>query len=170
LGDTIDIGIALSHEHSSDPTGSQSGMADVVLQSKWRFYENNAGWSLAFKPVLTLPTGNSTKGFGTGRSTLASQLIAQYTQEKWTWMGNLGLQWNQNSLQEREQLWNASIAGTYAIAPKWTAMAEWSVRRDADPTATYHPQQMALGLAWHPSPDMDIDFGLRRSVRHAEQI
>lgn len=170
LNNNSDIAISLSHEHSSDPASIHSGIGDVLLQSKWRFYENAQGWSLALKPVVSLPTGNTHKGFGAGHSTVAGNLIAQYSQQSWLWMGNVGVQWNHNRLQEYETVWNASLASTYALGEQWALMAEWSVHRDPDPNVTYHPQQITTGLAWHPTPALDLDLGLRRSVRHAEHI
>jgi hypothetical protein len=164
LRDNLDLAVSVAHDHDNDSSVVHNGMADVLLQGKWRFYDDQKAWSMALKPVLSLPTGSTSKGFGTGRTTAALAWVGQYQQDAWSVLGNAGLQWNRNKLGQYQHIWSASVATIYRPQEQWSIMADWSVHRALDPSAQQHPQLLTLGLAWHPRSNWDLDVGYRRNL------
>jgi len=71
--DNVDVILTLPYQWKktevSDATASDvSGIADISLEVKWRFFEKD-GFSFAIKPGITLPAGDKDKDLGTGRAT-----------------------------------------------------------------------------------------------------
>ena len=65
----LQVGLPVLRQHTHDAGGrhARKGPLDASLDLKWRFYEREA-LSLAFKPGITLPTGDAGRGFGAGRA------------------------------------------------------------------------------------------------------
>lgn len=168
LREDWDLALTLGHDHDSDAASTHSGLGDMLVQSKWRFAGSAEGWSMAFKPALSLPTGSASKGFGTGHSTLALGLLAQYASQNWRFLANAGWQWNRNQLAQREHIWSSSLAALYSPQANWTIMADWALQRTPDLQSQRFEQQLTLGLAWHPTPDWDWDVGYRSNLRNTE--
>ena len=62
MTDQVDIAFNLPLQRQTAPgEPTQSGVGDVGLQLKWRFYDNGQGWALGVRPTLTLPTGSTRK-------------------------------------------------------------------------------------------------------------
>src|SRR6185503_7118979 len=97
-----------------------SGVSDSSLEMKWRFYERE-GFSLALKPGLSLPTGDESRGLGTGRASWSIALIGTYDAEPWTVSGNLAYARLRFSLPQdeaatRSDLWRVSGSAVYALS------------------------------------------------------
>ena len=51
--DELDVAANLPlQRNSASGEPAQSGVADVTVQAKWRFYDNKQGWSLALRPAV----------------------------------------------------------------------------------------------------------------------
>ena len=76
--DSVDVIVGIPYEwlkvKDSQSTSSQSGISDVAVALKWRFYETD-GFSFALKPGITLPTGDKDKQLGTGKVTYSAFII-----------------------------------------------------------------------------------------------
>lgn len=164
LTDDLDAAVSLPWQRASatDEPGAR-GMGDAALLAKWRFHENEAqGWSLALRPELSLPSGNSDKGLGNGRAGAALTLISSIERGPWTWLVNAGLTWNHNRLGERSGLWAVSTAVLWAATPQLSLVADIGASRAADRESRTDRFGL-LGAIWHVGEDVDASLGWRRS-------
>jgi hypothetical protein len=65
------------------------GLADVSLEVKWRFWEDEFA-KLALKPGLTVPSGNFRQGLGTGRVVPSVFLVSTSERGALTWNVHVG--------------------------------------------------------------------------------
>ena len=162
--DQLDLAINLPYGQQSGPgVATERGLGDIALQAKWRVYDHDAGWSLALKPVLTLPSGDSARGLGLGRATVGAFVLAQREGERWSWLTNLGYSWRPNGVGERRQIWSASSAALFKLNAAWTLALDLGASRAADPAGGVDKAAL-LGLIWHANERTDLDIGWRRSL------
>ena len=109
-------------------TSDQDGIADMSLEIKLRFYEKD-GLSFALKPGLTLPIGDKDKYLGTGRVTGSLYCIATKEISPWAFHLNLGYKKNENQLEQREDIWHASLAGEYKVIQELEICCEYWGRK-----------------------------------------
>lgn len=165
LRDDLDVALGAQHLYQRVPgEPRQQGFGDMAVQAKWRFF-NSEPWSLALKPVLTLPTGNHDKGLGNGRTTASLNLLAQYQVDPITWLVNVGGTHNANRGGKRKALWNASTAVLYAPNAAWTLAADVGTSRNADREGPRTLSYALLGGIYHVNKDLDLDVGYRRSLQ-----
>ena len=81
---TAGIPIALSR----DATGWRSGLGDLELSAKYRFYHNDKGFSAAVFPGITLPTAR--RGLGNKKVTALLPLWVQQDVGDWSVFGGGG--------------------------------------------------------------------------------
>lgn len=142
-----------------------SGINDVSLGAKWRFYENGPA-SLALKPELLLPSGNADKGLGNGRASAALTLIGTYDAAPWAWHANLAINLNHYRLQadqdaNRSVLWRASLAATHALNEQWKLVFDTGIARNRDSSSRLTPAYVLGGVIYSPAPSLDLDAGIR---------
>jgi len=171
INETMDLVIGLpyqySHEKTEEGTVSQDGFSDTSLEVKWRFYEHD-DLSLALKPGLTLPTGNDEKGLGAGKATYSLFFIASQEVDPWAFHLNLGYIQNENTLDEEENLWHASIASTLALTENLTAVANLGVERNTDKLTGTDPAFFLAGLVYALSEEFDLDCGIKSGLNDPE--
>lgn len=165
VSDALDVGVNLPYFRvKTDGEAAMRGVGDATLQAKWRFHEDDAGWSVAVKPAITLPTGSESKGLGAGRSTATLSLLGQYQKDAWTWLVNGGLTHNDNQAGDRKSLWNVSTALLYAVGEQWTLGVDAGIGRNPDAASNKHLSYGLLGVQYRVSEGMDIDVGYRRTL------
>ncbi|OPY67626.1 MAG: hypothetical protein A4E57_02218 [Syntrophorhabdaceae bacterium PtaU1.Bin034] len=150
---------------------SDNGLNDISLEAKWRFFEKN-GFGMALKPGVTFPTGNEEKGFGTGRVTYGLTFIASKELEPFAFHFNAGYARNENKLDERKDLWSASLAASYEPIKGLNIVGDIGFERNADPTVQTAPAFALIGANYavndHVTFDAGIKFGLnKQEVDHA---
>jgi len=143
------------------------GISDMSLEVKWRFYEKD-GFSFALKPGITLPTGNEKKGLGTGKVTYDMFFITTKEMKPWAFHLNLGYIRNENKVDERKDIWHASIAGELEVIKDLKAVANIGIERNPDRTSNTHPAFILGGLIYSVSENFDIDFGIKRGLNKPE--
>lgn len=123
---TLPVGFA----HVAGQTGWQSGVGDIELGVKYRFFERkDAGLSAAIFPRVILPTAN--RQFGTGRARLLLPLWVQKDCGAWSLFGGGGYQINPG--RGNRDFWQAGAAVTRQIAPNWSIGGEVTrAGRDSD--------------------------------------
>ncbi|HUN55298.1 MAG TPA: transporter [Smithella sp.] len=67
---------------------------------------------MAFKPGISFPTGDDKRGLGAGALGGHLYLIASQELGPWAFHGNLGYIRNENTIDERKDIWHASFAAT----------------------------------------------------------
>ena len=112
--DNVDVILTLPYQWKKTEVGDAtisdvSGIADISVEVKWRFFEKD-GLSFAVKPGITLPAGDKNKDLGAGRATATLYLITTKEIDPWAFHLNLGYKRNENSVDEREDIWHASLA------------------------------------------------------------
>ncbi len=172
ITDTMDIVFSLPYQWSEtkeaeEVAAREDGIADMSLDLKWRFYEKD-GLSFAVKPGITLPTGNDGKGLGAGRVTYGLYVIATKAIEPWTFHINLGYRRNENKLDEREDIWHASLASEFVIVKGLKAVANIGAEENPDRTSRTSPAFILGGLIYSLTDSVDIDFGMKKGLNRTE--
>jgi hypothetical protein len=145
-----------------------SGIADMSLEVKWHFYEKD-GLSVALKPGFTLPTGDKDKDLGTGRATVSLFFIATKELNPLTFHCNLGYKRNENQLEQREDIWHASLAGEYKVIQNLKLVANIGAERNTDPSSNTHPAFLLGGVIYSIRENLDFDFGVKIGLNETEK-
>ena len=165
MTDAADIVLGISYEHvrTSDAqnAGTVDGISDASVELKWRVYEHD-GLGFALKPGITLPTGNDEKGLGAGRATAHLYFITTKEVQPWAFHFNLGYIRNENKVDERRDIWQASFAGVLAVSEKFKVVANIGIESDRDKASTADPYFILGGLIYSISETLDFDIGIRK--------
>ncbi len=170
--DNLDIAMDVPWNRSEANEGgetrrSENGIADVSISAKWRFYEN-AGFSLALKPGVTLPTGDDTRGLGAGKVTYSVYLIATQEIKPFVLHLNLGYIRNENKNDERLDIWHVSLAAEYAATEALKIVANVGQEENPDKAEDKDPAFILCGLIYSITENFDVDFGIKRALNDAE--
>jgi hypothetical protein len=150
----------------------EDGIADIGLELKWRFFEQN-GFSLALKPGVTIPAGDEEKGLGTGRICYGATFTATKEIDPFSFHFNLGYTRNQFKLKadkdsNEDSIWNISVAGTYDIIENLRLVANLGIERNSDKESSTDPAFALIGLIYSVTPDFDVDLGLKAGLSKTE--
>jgi hypothetical protein len=178
MTDTMDIVLGTSYEYrrAEDREGASKvdGVTDTSVELKWRCYERE-GLSLALKPGITFPTGNDEKGLGSGKVTYSLFLIATYARSAGgpflngaAFHLNLGYRRNENRVDERRDIWHASLAGETEIAEGLRVVANIGMERNADKSSSTPPVFLLGGIIYSVSENLDIDLGIKGGLTRPE--
>jgi hypothetical protein len=170
--DNVDVILTLPYQWKktevSDTTISDvSGIADISIEVKWRFFEKD-GLSFAIKPGITLPAGDKDKDLGTGRATGTLYFITTKDIEPWVFHLNLGYKRNENTIDERKDIWHASLAGEFKITKTLKLIANIGAERNTDKSSDTNPAFILGGFIYSIRENMDIDFGVKGGLNKAE--
>lgn len=170
------VGLANRVEENGKRQEKSSGLSDVVLEAKWRFFERG-GTSFALKPSLSLPTGDEDRGLGTGKPSYGMNLILTHEAGPWVVMANaafvhLRFRREDDERGNRSHLRRYSAGATYEVAERWRLAAELGHRTNASRDDPFlHGRNGSygmLGAIWSFSKDDDLEFGVRRAASSAE--
>ena len=169
LTDDTDVVLGLSYMHvrtnNAGHTTTSDGLSDSCVELKWRFYDKD-GLSFALKPGITLPTGSDQKGLGSGRMTYHLFFITTKEVKPWAVHLNLGYIRNENTLDERRNLWHASLAGVLEVAKDLKAVANIGIQRNMVRDLNTNSAFCLGGLIYSISKSVDLDIGLKRGLNH----
>ena len=146
----VDVILTLPYQWKKTEVGDVtisdvSGIADISVEVKWRFFEKD-GLSFAVKPGITLPAGDKDKELGAGRATATLYLITTKKIDPWAFHLNLGYKRNENSVDEREDIWYASLAGEFKIMKKLKLVANIGMERNTDKASDTNPAFLLCGF------------------------
>ena len=179
LTDNIDLVAVLPLEWYTEKADGvkvtdESGLGDLALQIKWRFYNNaDAGFSLALKPGLTLPTGDDNKGFGNGKVSGGVTLIATHKAKLTSMHFNLGYIRNEYRLEalsniSNKDIWRASIAAELNVNDKLRAVGDLGIATSTYKASDTNPAYILAGFIYGVSDNADLDIGIRGGLNDAE--
>jgi len=163
INDQTDVILGIPYRHlrqEDSVTITENGFSDTALALKWRFYEKE-GLSLALKPGITLPTGNDEKELGSGRATYSIFFIATKEIALFAFHLNLGYKRNENKVDEREDLWHASLAGEMKISKDLKVVANIGIEKNPDRCSSIDPAFIIGGIIYSIRENLDVDFGLK---------
>jgi long-subunit fatty acid transport protein len=158
----LQVGLPALRQHTHDALGrhARKGPLDASLDLKWRFFEREA-LSLAFKPGITLPTGDENRGFGTGRITWGTLLVLSYEPGPLAFHSHLGYRRNNNAVDQRRDLGHISAALTWKATEQLKLVADLSADTNPDKAERGSLRYRILGLIYSPTPAFDLDAGLK---------
>lgn len=169
--DNVDIALGVPYQYirekDSESTVRHDGISDISIDLKWRFYEKE-GLSLALKPGITLPTGDHNRDLGSGRVTYGMFFIATQEMKPFAIHANLGYKKNENKIDERKDIWHASLAGELEVIKGLKAVANVGVERNPDKSSNTHPAFIIGGLVYSVTEDLDIDIGVKGGLNKPE--
>ena len=171
--DSVDVILSAPHQWKRVETDGpavfdMNGIADMSIEVKWRFFEKN-GLSFALKPGLTLPTGDQDKDLGTGKATFTSYLIATKEITPWAFHLNLGYKRNENRLDQRLDIWHASMAGEVKVMKNLKLVANIGMERNPEENSETHPAFILGGFIYSIWENFDIDLGIKGALNSAEK-
>ncbi|MCK9361992.1 MAG: transporter [Syntrophales bacterium] len=171
LLDNLDVTVGLpwlkEEEESGNAAATERGVSDLCIWAKWRFYERES-LSFAFRPGVTLPTGNEGKGLGRGKTTYSLFFI---TTREWQPIRvhlNLGYIRNENKLDERVDIWHVSLAGEFAVTKALRVVLNIGQEKNPDQLADQEPAFILGGLIYAVTESFDVDMGVKRGLNDAE--
>lgn len=172
LTETVDFVVAVpytSWSSRSEEEGktSEDGFGDTSMEFKWRFYEQE-GLSLAVKPGMSLPTGDDDESLGAGKATYQLFFVGTQEVEAWAFHLNLGNIRSNNTADERENIWHASVASDFALTKNLHLVANIGTERNPTKGEDTHPAFILGGLVYSLTDYCDIDFGVKAGLNHAE--
>jgi hypothetical protein len=149
-----------------------SGIGDVGAELKLRVLEVG-GFAVAVKPGLSLPTGDETRGLGTGAVSYGATLIL--SQE----LGPVALHVNgayardEYGLEEdrranRRDRWHGSLAATAEVMDGLQAVANVGVETNGDRASSTHPAFALAGVVYSVTESLDVDVGLKAGLSRTE--
>ncbi|MFH0789770.1 MAG: transporter [Pseudomonadota bacterium] len=170
--DNIDVILGIPYQYiktkDSATITREDGISDLSIDLKWRFYEKD-GLRFALKPGFTLPTGDDQRRLGTGRITYSLLFITTKEIRPWAFHLNLGYKRNENQIDERKDLWHASLAGEIEIIKGLKAVANIGIERNPEEESTTHPAFLLGGFIYSIIEQLDVDLGLKAGLNKAEK-
>jgi len=156
----------------SELNSQESGISDLALEVKWRFYEKD-GLSFALKPGITFPTGNEKKGLGSGRPSYGLTFITTKELGSWALHLNLGYRRNEYKLREdqesnRKDIWHISLASELEVVKNLKLVGDIGMERNSKKTSNTHPAFILGGVIYSISENLDIDFGVKAGLNKPE--
>lgn len=169
--DSVDVMIGIPYQflraEAGGVTVDEDGFSDLGLEVKWRFWECQ-GTSFAIKPGISFPTGNDDRGLGTGKVVGSLFLIATQEIEPMVFHFNAGYIRNENSFDERENIWHVSAAAEYGAA-EWITLVgnigmEGNAERGEDTPAAF----ILGGLILPVNEDLELSLGVKAGLTRPE--
>jgi hypothetical protein len=173
VADNVDLvlGVPFQHLHvrESGSVDKTSGLADLSLELKWRFYERE-GFSLALKPGITLPTGDDERGLGNGRVSWGGTLIATQELKLVTLHLNLGYAHNEfaDDDGQRKDILSASLAATTQLTEKLQLVANVGAESNGESGNSTWPAFALAGAIWNVRENLDLDLGVKVGLNDQE--
>jgi long-subunit fatty acid transport protein len=172
VADNVDLVLSLPYlwgkaEVNETTLYNEKGIGDVVLETKLRLFERN-GFSMALKPGISFPTGDDEKGLGAGQLGGHLFLIASQELGSWAFHGNLGYIRNENKIDERKDIWHASLATTWEVIKNLKLVANVGIERNPDEDANNDPAFLTGGIIYSVKENIDVDLGVKCGLTKPE--
>ncbi|HOI16540.1 MAG TPA: transporter [Geobacteraceae bacterium] len=177
IADTVDLVLAVPYEWSRTRengilASDADGIGDMSLELKWRFFEKN-GFSLAFKPAVSFPSGDVDKGLGTGKVGYGATLIATQEFDPFAVHLNIGYSHTRFKLPEerdanRSDIWHASIAGTAEVMEGLQVVTNVGLETNPDKTSDTPPAFFIGGAIYSLTDYLDLDLGVKVGLTKPE--
>ena len=149
-----------SHVQTEGSNITTDGISDTALGVKWRLFEKDKV-SFAIKPLMIIPTGNEEKGFGAGRTRYGAYFIVTKEFDPWAIHANLGYIRNENKIDERNDLWQVSLATTYEMVKNLKLCTDIGALTNTDKTSEIEPSYLLVGLIYSANENVDISLGVK---------
>jgi hypothetical protein len=155
-----------TRELSTDGVKRTHGLADVSLEVKWRFWEDDFA-KIALKPGLTVPSGNFREGLGTGQVVPSIFLVSTFERDAWIWNIHVGYVRNENRVDERRDLFHVSGSVIYQMTPQLQWALDLSADSNADKEDGTFPAVALAAVIYSPTDRVDLDLGMKAGLNSA---
>ena len=180
--DPLDIAIGIPYQHSRsrekhvfytgalagfslNESETSTGFSDISAEFKWKFFEYKV-LTLALKPGALFPTGDEDKGLGAGKFGFYGYFITTLDFSPVVMNLNFGYIRNQNRVNEREDIWHASLAFEFWLVKDYFRLvANAGFERNRDKRSNIQDAFLLAGLIGSPTPDCDLDLGFKYSIQ-----
>lgn len=142
----------------TERTDEGSGLGDVSLAAKWRFYERG-GFSAVFKPELSLPTGRDEDGLGAGKAGWKAGLAAAQEWRSLEVIAHARYTANRNRVGEREALRHASLALLWSATERLKLVLDYGRETSPDRADDGPARSRVYGMLYALTPDADLGLG-----------
>jgi Putative MetA-pathway of phenol degradation len=176
LRDDLDLAVAAASTWSrvrqdGRTVSADGGPEDLRLELGWRFLEAN-GIALAVRPGLTLPSGEASRGRGTGRVGASVVLAATVTSGALALDLDAGYAHRDFSRGEdreanRAGLWRFSLAARARVLPRLQVVAEVAAGSAPERANRAWPATALAGVVASLSEGVDLDLGVETGVAGA---
>jgi hypothetical protein len=171
LIDKVDIVIGAPYQwiwtRDADTKSKDNGVGDASLAIKWKFYDQE-GFGLAIKPGVTFPSGDSDRGFGSGKVGASIYLIASKEMKPFEFHVNAGYILNENKLDRQVSLWHASFAAEYEPMKKLKLVANIGADRNRDKGSDTPVCFLLGGVIYTISENVDLNAGYKYGLTRPE--
>lgn len=176
MGISLAIPYTISDRNKEDGqlVSKTEGFGDVTLEIKYAFAEV-AGTTLAIKPSVIIPAGNSGEGLFEGSWQLGATLIATREFEEGTYAVHANLGYKNHSCRTdeirdstRSDLWSGSIAGEAKVMKSLTAVVDFGLATDPGKGSTDMPVYALTGLRYEISDHLDLNAGIKLGLTKPE--
>jgi hypothetical protein len=174
LGETVDLVLGVPFQflrlkESGVSVEDPSGLADISLELKWRFFEQK-GFCLAIKPGITLPAGDEDKGLGNGRASFGATFIATQELKPVILLLNLGYMRTEFDDDDgnRKDILSASLAVTTQVASGLQLVANVGAESNGESGNGTWPVFALAGVIWGVRESLDLDLGVKVGLNDQE--
>jgi putative salt-induced outer membrane protein YdiY len=123
---------------------------------------------MALKPGISIPTGNDEKGLGAGQLGGHLFLIGSKELGPCAFHANLGYIRNENKVDERKDIWHASLAATWEVIKNLQLVAKVGIERNPDEDANNDPAFIIGGIIYSINENFDVDLGVKGGLSKSE--
>jgi hypothetical protein len=169
--DPVDIVLGLPYQawrlEDSQSVVKGHGIGDLSIEANWRFHEQE-GLSFALKPGFTIPTGDEERGLGSGRTNYYLYFIASKEMNPWAFNLNLAYIRNDNQIDERKDIWHASINALCEVIKDLKLGLDAGVETNPDSLSKTPLAYILGGLIYSLRENLDIGLGVRGGLTRPE--
>jgi hypothetical protein len=169
--ENMDLVLTVPHQlikiRESGKKERNQGISDISFETKWQFYEKE-GLEVAIKPGITLPTGNENKGLGTGKVTGTFYFITSKEFHPLEFHLNLGYIRNENKVDERIDIWHASLAMEVEVIEDLEVVGNIGLERNRDKASKTPPAFFLGGIIYTIYKNLNLDFGIKTGLNKPE--
>ncbi len=144
-----------------------NGISDITAGMKWRFFESKS-LSLAMKPAVIIPSGDYQKGLGTGKTGYSAFLIISEDLDPWEVHLNFGYLRNENRIDERKDIWHASLAAVYVVEKHFKVCLDAGIETDRDATSEIEPSYLLGGVIFSLKEDFELSLGAKIALTRTD--
>jgi len=144
---------------------THSGAGNVDIFGKWRFFEQDQGWSLALKPEITFPVSadKQSDGLGDHATTYELSLLMSRPMAFGKVDFNLGAGHydNRDHRGEDGNVYHASVAPAWQVTPSTRLALDLGI--DHDSVADDNSKYALLGVVYSPNKHLDLAAGVQKT-------
>jgi hypothetical protein len=175
ISDELDLVVGIPYQwiivkEDGDKALDVNGLADISLELKLKFFEEG-DLSMAFKPGITLPTGDENDGLGNGRASYSLTFISTKEISDMALHLNVAYMRNEYELEaeaNRKDIWHVSLAAETEVTNDLVAVANIGAERNPDKASNTHPTFILGGVVYSIDDRLDIDLGVKAGLNSPE--